>query len=48
MCHPSVISDDWVTKGFHLHVEGIELAVRPGNRSDPFPALFRVNIPARC
>jgi hypothetical protein len=32
MCHPSVISDDWVTKGFHLHVEGIELAVRPGNR----------------
>lgn len=31
MCKPSVISDDWVVKGFHLHVQGIELAVRPGH-----------------
>ncbi len=32
LCRPSVISDDWVVKGFHLHVEQVELAVRPGHR----------------
>ena len=32
ICRPSVISDDWVVKGFHLHVHGIELAVRPGHQ----------------
>jgi hypothetical protein len=32
MCKPSVIADDWVTKGFHLHVGRVELAVRPGHK----------------
>ena len=32
VCRPSALYDDWVVKGFHLHVEGVELAVRPGHR----------------
>lgn len=32
MCKPSVIADDWITKGFHLHVGRVELAVRPGHK----------------
>lgn len=32
ICRPSAIYDDWVLKGFHVHVEGIELAVRPGHQ----------------
>ncbi|RCS43283.1 hypothetical protein DTL42_19205 [Bremerella cremea] len=26
----SAVTDDWATKGAHIHVKGIELAVRPG------------------
>lgn len=33
ICRPSAIYDDWVLKGFHVHVEGIELAVRPGHQT---------------
>jgi hypothetical protein len=29
MCRPSVVADDWVVKGCHIHVNGVELAVRP-------------------
>lgn len=29
MCQPSVIADDWVVKGFHIHIGDIELVVRP-------------------
>ena len=29
MCRPSSVTDDWVVKGCHIHVDGIELAVRP-------------------
>lgn len=29
MCVPSVVADDWISKGCHIHVDGIELAVRP-------------------
>jgi hypothetical protein len=29
MCEPSVVADDWITKGFHLTIRGVELAVRP-------------------
>lgn len=32
VCRPSVISDDWIVNGFHLHVGPIELAVRAGHR----------------
>ena len=31
MCRPSVVSQDWIVKGFHLHVGRVELAVRPGH-----------------
>lgn len=32
MCQPSVIADDWVVKGFHIHIGDIELVVRPDHR----------------
>lgn len=32
MCLPSVVADDWITKGCHIRVDGIELAVRPDHR----------------
>jgi hypothetical protein len=32
MCVPSVVADDWIVKGCHIHVDGIELAVRPDHR----------------
>ncbi len=32
LCRPSAVYDDWVQKGFHIPVQGIELIVRPGHR----------------
>jgi hypothetical protein len=29
MCQPSVVADDWVKKGCHIHVDGVELSVAP-------------------
>jgi hypothetical protein len=29
MCAPSVVAEDWITKGFHFTVGGTELALRP-------------------
>ena len=29
MCRPSTVTDDWVVKGCHIHVDGVELALRP-------------------
>src|SRR5690348_14064384 len=29
VCDPSKISQDWVEKGFHIHVDGVELTVSP-------------------
>jgi hypothetical protein len=29
MCRASTVADDWVVKGFHIHVDGVELAVCP-------------------
>jgi hypothetical protein len=29
MCRPSPVTDDWVVKGCHIHVDGVEIAVRP-------------------
>lgn len=31
MCVPSVVADDWITKGCHIRVDGIEIAVRPNH-----------------
>ena len=27
MCEPSKVADDWVTKGCHIHVDGVELNI---------------------
>lgn len=27
MCRPSTVTDDWVTKGCHIHVDGVELNI---------------------
>ncbi len=32
MCQPSVVAPDWVVKGCHIHVNGVELAVRPDHQ----------------
>jgi hypothetical protein len=32
MCVPSVVADDWISKGCHIHVDGIELALRPDHQ----------------
>jgi hypothetical protein len=32
MCSPSVVADDWIVKGCHIEVNGVELAVRPDHR----------------
>ncbi len=34
MCRPSTVTDDWVVKGCHIHVDGVELAVRPTHSVD--------------
>jgi hypothetical protein len=31
MCVPSVVADDWITKGCHIRVDRIELALRPNH-----------------
>jgi len=31
MCVPSVVADDWIIKGCHIHVNGIELALHPNH-----------------
>jgi hypothetical protein len=31
MCRPSTVTTDWVVKGCHIHVDGVELAVRPAH-----------------
>ena len=43
ICRPYAIYDDWVLKGFHVHVEGVELAVRPGHQRGmiAFKRVFR-------
>jgi hypothetical protein len=33
MCRPSTVTDDWVVKG-HIHVDGVELAIRPTHSVD--------------
>lgn len=34
MCEPSVIAPDWIVKGFHLKIGGVELAVRPDHKGE--------------
>lgn len=31
MCRPSVIADDWVVKGCHIHIGHVELVMRPNH-----------------
>jgi hypothetical protein len=32
MCEISTIADDWIVKGLHMHVEKVEIAVRPDHK----------------
>jgi hypothetical protein len=32
VCQASVVADDWVVKGCHIHVGNVELAIRPDHR----------------
>jgi hypothetical protein len=42
MCRISTVSDDWATKGFHIHIEGVELVMRPDHRGRiVFKKVFR-------
>jgi hypothetical protein len=41
MCQASTITDDWVTKGCHIHVDGVELNVFTNHRAEiGFRAVF--------
>jgi hypothetical protein len=41
VCDASHVAPDWVVKGFHIHVNGIELQVFPDHRgSISFRAMF--------
>lgn len=42
MCRISKIGDDWIVKGFHLHVHDVELVMRPNHKgSIIFKKCFR-------
>ncbi len=41
MCNPSIVAEDWVIKGCHIHVDGVELSVAPDHLSGiVFQAVF--------
>ncbi len=41
MCQASTVTDDWVTKGCHIHVDGVELNVFTNHRGEiDFRAVF--------
>ena len=47
MCRPSKVAVDWIVKGCHIHVNGVELAVRPDHRGGiVFKKVFRSVPPA--
>lgn len=36
----SKIADDWAVKGFHVHVKGVEIGIRPGQTGLVFDKVF--------
>jgi hypothetical protein len=36
VCEPSVVTEDWVTKGVHIHVMGVELNIFTTHRKSGF------------
>lgn len=36
VCKPSVVTEDWVTKGVHIHVMGVELNIFTTHRKSGF------------
>jgi hypothetical protein len=32
VCQASVVADDWIVKGCHIHIGNVELALRPDHR----------------
>ena len=48
MCEPSKVTDDWVTKGCHIHVNGIELHVITNHLAEiEFRSVFASTRPDR-
>jgi hypothetical protein len=48
MCESSKVADDWVTKGFHIHVDGVELNVYTDHRGRiDFRSFFSLTPAAR-
>ncbi len=44
MCQASKVTEDWVVKGCHIHIEGVELVVRPDHKGGVcFKSFFAVN-----
>jgi hypothetical protein len=36
VCEPSVVTEDWITKGVHIHVMGVELNIFTTHRESEF------------
>jgi hypothetical protein len=48
MCTPSPPADDWVEKGFHVRIDGIELVARPNHLGGiTFQSFFSSDADAR-
>lgn len=48
MCEPSKVTDDWVTKGCHIHVDGVELNIYTNNTGGiDFRPVFSSTAPHR-
>jgi hypothetical protein len=49
MCEPSKVAEDWVIKGCHIHVDGVELAVLPDHEGKvAFRPVFSTTPAARA
>jgi len=47
MCRISKIGDDWIVKGFHLHVHEVELVMRPDHKGGVMFKKFFQSTPDR-
>lgn len=44
MCKASIVADDWVVKGCHIHIDGVELGVAPNHLGGiTFKPIFQAN-----
>jgi hypothetical protein len=49
VCKPSVVTEDWITKGMHIHVKGVELNIFTTHKKSGFGfrAVFSTTNPKR-